>query len=231
MKRNLKRLKWALGLGLVGLGCIAAVTKYVSAHEDYEQFLANLNDLEGVKIGDSQDELLYSLGKPYLVRNADYDPKKPDAEDSKIHLPGVDIPVGKSVNDYSIWEWNGNGATVTARFDPKTKKVNRLNCTAGVDAEATQLVCTTVSLVSLGRDNNLMGPFYRRSENYIVDHLGKPDREQFSTVGEINRKILTYDELGLDFVLIGRQAVNIYKYESNPTFMWWMLHGPKLPVL
>ncbi|QDK32662.1 hypothetical protein [Sphingomonas sp. IC081] len=158
-----KFLKWGVGLVVIGFVGLAGVGKAVALHEDYQLFRTNLDELQGVKIGETQEEILYELGNPFMVQKADVDAEKPDAAGFRIVEPDGSLRDGKNFRDYPIWEWSAQDGTVSvaAKFDPETKKVIRVNCRAGTDASATQLVCITVSMVGLGTDNNRINPFYR----------------------------------------------------------------------
>lgn len=227
MKRLLKWIFLLAATGAFAIAMIVGVVKYNSLTEDYNKFRERLDQLANVKLGETQQELLYAYGKPYMVRMAEYDATRPNDEKSAMHFTDIDLPKDTKVEDYAIWQWSWNGLDLTAKFDPKSKKVIQLSCIARMDDKSDGLVCLTVGGVGLGRDKSTSGyAFYRRTEDHIVGVLGKPDSEEFSTVGETHRKIINYNELGLQFVLIGREAVNIYKYESNPSFFWWLQHGP-----
>lgn len=228
MKRLFKWVLWLAASIVIAISATAAVLKYRSLSEDYSQFRERLDQLADVKIGETQQELLYAYGNPYMVQNAEYDPNNPSDEKSKIYFPKIDLPKNTKVEDYVIWQWNWKGSRLTAKFDPSTKKVDRLNCLAGIDAEADGLVCLTVGGIGLGSDKSSIGyAFYRRTEDHIISVLGKPDSEEYSKVGDVNRKIISYKELGLTFVMIGKEAINIYKYPTSPSFWWWVQHGPE----
>jgi outer membrane protein assembly factor BamE (lipoprotein component of BamABCDE complex) len=88
---KMKRVfKWGLGIvalcalaiaGLIGISQVSRLDK------EYSEFRETLDSLAGVKIGESQDEILYSLGIPENVRMADFNPKDPDNPDGKAEFP------------------------------------------------------------------------------------------------------------------------------------------------
>ncbi|MNJ73651.1 hypothetical protein D3C77_704740 [compost metagenome] len=77
-----------------------------------------------------------------------------------------------------------------------------------------------------GKDYISLSGRYYGSEQYIIESLGKPDKESYDKVQELSRKIFVYDALGLQLVMAGRQLLAIHKYETNPDFLWWLKHGP-----
>ena len=198
---------------------VLAVSAYLIANlnREYGQFKETMSGMKGVKFGQSQQELLYAIGPPTYVRKD---------EDGKLLNPSFDFPPGAKVEDFPIWELFAKGYLLSVEFDPERKTVTRISCvTTDDNIEFSQ--CSTVGRVQTGKNAQSLYGYYYGSENYIVEALGKPDKETYDKVNDLNRKILVYNTLGLQLVMAGRNLLSIHKYESYPSFLWWLQYGPK----
>lgn len=221
----MKRKFFLLASALAALGVLAiGVTYSLSLIDKYEGFKDSMSGMSGVKFGDSQDEILYSLGSPKFVQEAEFDGEG-DSDRSRLRTPEFDFPPGAKVEDYPIWIWLSDGKTLTVEFDMERKEVISIGCSTN-DENVRFSVCRTVGGVMTGKDFVSLSGRYYGSEKYIIESLGKPDREAYSKVGDLSRKIIVYDALGLQLVLVGRQLLSIHKYESHPDFIWWLQYGP-----
>lgn len=208
-------LKWALvlaGVLIAGVMATAAVAKYNSLQEEYGWFVKSLNQIQGIKLGDSQQELLYAYGTPSMASWPDNYPGAPKDARSKYFTPGL----GQKPEDFPEWGWFRDNSTVTAQFDNSSKTVAQITC---IYMHTGNNVCNT-----LGAD---LGTTKYRTESYIKCRLGKPDREEYDNVNvsgdDIKRKTLFYDKLGLAYVLMGREAISVTKFKADtPGFMWWL---------
>lgn len=188
----------------------------------YEKFKESMAGMSGVKFGESQGELLYSLGAPRFVQKAE---DNGDNEGGRLLNPEIGLPPGTKIEDYPIWIWLSEGKTLTVEFDMEQKTVTYIGCSTN-DELAKFSICATVGGVMTGKDYVSLSGRYYGSEQYIIESLGKPDRESYSKVQDLSRKIFVYDALGLQLIMVGRQLLSIHKYESNPDFLWWLQHGP-----
>lgn len=198
---------------IAGIMATAAIAKYNSLNEQYGWFVKSLNQIEGIKLGDSQQELIYAYGTPDMAVWPDNYPGRPKDADSKFYMPGLD----RKPEDFPEWTWTREKVTVTVQFDSATKTVFEIRCiyTANDKNDA----CHTAGA-------NLALPRYH-TESYIKCRLGKPDREEYDNVNvggkDIKRKTIFYDTLGLLYVLMGREAVSVTKWNTKtPGFMWWL---------
>jgi len=213
MKRVFKWALVAFGVLIAGAIATAAVAKYNSLQEEYGWFVKGLNQLQGVKLGDSQQELQYAYGTPNMASWPVNYPGAPKDAESKFYMPGLD----EKPEDFPEWSWTMDNVTVTAQFDSVTKTASEIRCIyTGNDKH---VACNTVG-------TNLAIPDYR-TESYIKCRLGKPDREEYDNVNvggnDIKRKTLFYDKLGLLYVLMGREAVSVTKWKTEtPGFLWWL---------
>ncbi|MFX4088002.1 hypothetical protein ACKU27_23205 [Sphingobium yanoikuyae] len=222
-------LKWTLVVLFLGVAAVTGVVSVIKhnqhvdeLNDEYNRFISDLNQLQGVKIGDSQKELLYANGNPNIAHFPDGHPDRPKDDSLSLYMGGT----GKKMEDFPAWVWFlQGGGQYTANFDLKTGKVVGINCIY-IDTKH-PYTCLTVKNINLGELNH-------RSESYIKCALGNPDREEYDTVsgndGDVNRKILAYDTLGLQFVMISREAVNITKWATEaPSFSWWLERIPNKP--
>ncbi len=224
MKRKL--LQIAGGVAVLGVLAVSA-NFFVNLNREYGQFNEAMSGMKGVKFGESQQELLYAFGPPRYVQKVEHNGKSSTDDDSRLRSPDFDLPPGAKIEDFPIWLWFARGYLLTIEFDLERKTVTRISClTMDEDVQSSQ--CQTVGRVQTGKDYQSLSGHYFGSEDYIRKTLGKPDRESFSKVNDLNRKILDYDALGLQLVMTGRQLLSVHKYESYPSFFWWLEHGPSM---
>lgn len=203
---------------------VAGIASLMNLNGKYERFKSSMAGMSGVKFGESQDEVLYSLGVPRFVQKKVND-EKGGSGGGNLYNSKVGLPPGTKIDDYPIWIWVADGKTLTVEFGINEKLVTHIGCSTN-DERVKFSSCVTVGGVMTGKDYiSLSGRRYG-SEQYIVESLGKPDKEGYDKVGDLNRKIFVYDALGLQLVMAGRQLLAIHKYEANPDFLWWLKYGP-----
>lgn len=210
-------LKWSAGIAALSVAAVMGAGSISPQYEHYGWFRDGLNEMDGVSIGDTREELIYSLGKPTWTHPL------ANSQDITFTDSVNDPSAAEKVNTDGALIWYVNGYMLTAEIDPDTKKVSRIQCSSGAVREASTQ-CRTIS----GITSN--GERYNGTEDYIVDRLGAPDRADYDNVQGLNRKIIIYNKLGLTFVLAGDQILSITQAGTNQSFFWWMLHGPKLAI-
>lgn len=122
MKRVFKWALVAFGVLIAGAMATAAVAKYNSLQEEYGWFVKGLNQLQGVKLGDSQQELQYAYGTPNMASWPVNYPGAPKDAESKFYMPGLD----EKPEDFPEWSWTRDNVTVTAQFDSVTKTASEI---------------------------------------------------------------------------------------------------------
>lgn len=208
MKTSAKKF-WAVFAVLGGL-LIAFLLFQASLR--YSEFSDKLNTISQLKIGMPADEVLYIKGNPKLV--GINPPSASPGEDNKLYHPGIDLPQGKSIGDYSYWVWSDNSINLYVTFSKEERKVINVNCdTTGESANLT--LCTTI--------NNLSAQRYT-VENTLKSTLGEPDNVTFYNDGEARIKIVEYHDYGLIFILQRGLVASIIKNSHTPSFFWWLTH-------
>lgn len=196
------------------LGIVAAIVvfvlgangaKYVSDISlAYSAFKESMSGLHGVKLGDSQEELLYAMGEP------DYVQRDINSPERSVTAGFQD---GTKISDYRIWKWTRTAPILSAEFDPTSKSVVIIGCYENPFKPG----CRTVG----GITSFSSGAY----EDYIVGRLGAPDRTDYAPVSGTAVKYLHYDTLGLQLAMKERRLVAVWKSKAEPDFFWWFKHS------
>ncbi|AMM13088.1 hypothetical protein AX768_02130 [Burkholderia sp. PAMC 28687] len=199
-------LRTAAALFVLALG-IAAISFTVATSRDFDRFKEVASGLHGMKPGQSQDEILYVMGKPDFVRK--------DIESQKLSTS--ELPIGTNINDYLVWEWlpkAGHPNNLSVEYDASSRSVVMVSCIENQYMPACQTIAG-ISSLSIGG-----------SEDYIEQRLGAPDSAKLThhEDGE-ETKLLSYDALGLYFTMKARHIAVISKAEADPDFVWWFRHS------
>jgi hypothetical protein len=93
---------------------------------DYRDFRRDLTTYQGVKLGDSMDEIKYALGHPPFVLSpetydADFDGYLQYAYQTDGKDPKNAMPDGKNIEDFLYWAYEEADRRIDLAFDPNTK--------------------------------------------------------------------------------------------------------------
>jgi hypothetical protein len=137
----------------------------------------------GVAIGESMEEVRYSLGTPAEVLQS-------EKESARWKIPGRDllstpiVPDGAHLKDYLTWTYRSFvDGWVEVEFFPESRKVIRVFCKAE----------GCPSLLGMRLDTN---------EDEVLSHLGAPSRVELS--GPV--KVLHYSKYHTAFFLLKRRV-------------------------
>jgi hypothetical protein len=215
MKRILKRLAMLIGGGLL---IVAALTFTITTSKRYAHFKEEMSGLGGVKLDDQQQEVLYAQGRPTFLQKSADDP---------LVSAGFDLPSGAKIEDYPVWQWLSDKASLTVEFDQKGRRVKSISCFT-FDPNLIYGPCTAIGNITTGRDQDSSSGHYHGSEGYIVATLGEPSDVLYDRVGDLDRKTLIYEGLGLIFTMAGRQLLSIHMQRTDHDFFRWFLYGPSI---
>jgi len=207
-------LKWSAGILVVSVIALAGAGGLASQYQQYNNIKNGLNEMNGVTIGETREELLYSLGQPTWTQT------KWNSSDVVLPDSTTDPNAAETVNTSNILTWYDKGFMLSVEIDPETQKVSRMQCSGSFTGESSVRCMTILQISSNGE------PYYG-SEDYIVQKLGVPDETVYDKVKDVNRKIIRYHSLGITFVLAGEQVWSITQWGMRQSFFSWMLHGPK----
>jgi hypothetical protein len=140
------------------------------------------NELAGVSIGDSRQQVLYKLGQPDQVGSEEGE------------LPVLDIPAGRTIDNYVKWVWHKPSPRETTFAD---QGVSEIQCWDNPNAPQ---YCWTVRDISLASE-----------ETDLVRELGEPTQVSYQNSPSSTRKILDYDDFGLTFALAQGRITAIHK--------------------
>lgn len=207
MKKTKKILLWTVAAPMILATGFVAINFSNETAKNYEIFKKSVSELHGLRPKESQEEVLYSMGKPDYVYK----------DDNSRRYGVSELPIGTNINDYLIWEWlpkSGHPNNLNVEFDPSSKLVLMVSCFENPYMPA----CHTIAGIS----SLLIGG----SEDYIVDRLGPADDVSYSNEGGTELKFLFYKSLGLHFTMKEGHIVVIRKGEADPDFFWWFRHSP-----
>lgn len=209
-----KPLFVALAVALI----FAIFAIYLQEREDYLSFKAELGRLTGIELGETRSEILYQFQQPDTVTEADS-----DSNEGHNHpiVVAEGIPEGMSLNDYPEWLWQNEQIAWSVTFDDYGR-VASIWCSAYDTPIAHN--CNTVENIGT-HSAQALSQTVSSHESTMVDYLGRPDRVNYDSYNELNRKIAYYDDYGLQFIMVGGRIVGIVKTKDELTFLGWLKRG------
>jgi hypothetical protein len=208
--------------GLVWFASFIVVVSFAlwvnAQYNNYQSFERELVEFRNVRIGTSQPDVSYTLGRPSWVI-ADIPAKKSGPWDNYPRVyevastsgPNI-MPKGKTIEDFNEWLWVSGDEDVGVAFDPKTGLVNSFSCSVG-DESTSLSNCSGIGSITAGD-----------SEDAVLRALGTPDRVEFSK--DSLTKTLVYTDIGLEVNLSQREVYRWVKTSPKDLGVWWWLtHG------
>jgi hypothetical protein len=168
--------------------------------------LARQTEYAGLRLGISQDEVIYIKGVPQTV-NGELETEGP-LKGSRPTIEKDKLEKGKQVRDYDDWAYNGDYSRINVTFNMKKTAVTAIQC---------------YSSDKLSRCPPILGIRDGDSEKTVIDRLGVPAIsriERLSIPGvEGATKYISYPNLGINFHLEKEQVyymgINDSKYERG----------------
>lgn len=164
---------------------------------------------EGISLGMSMDEVMYTLGYPSVVLYEDTDQiKLANGQTIKgsmlIHVtPSYMSKNNKSASDYFYWQYDVGGNTKSKRvdieFNEETKLVQSIGCYVNDSDWVSANTCLINGIQSLD------------SEEHIINRLGKPSHEKIEGV----TKNLVYSNFNMSIYLARKTAYYIKVEKKN----------------
>lgn len=203
-RRIRKVLLWIVGI-LVALYVVAYIMGKIA---DYQQFKEDLTTYYGVKIGAPMAEVRYALNYPTGVEAETHDKTFPGniVYDVEATEGPTQMPANTQVEDYFIWEYTMDDHRTDVTFHQKSKRVTEVSCYT--DAEKGGQYCESLFGISAGTE-----------ESYMVERLGKPDRQKYDGP----TKTVEYAALGLELVLLERKVYLLKKTGAGSVGLGWFL--------
>lgn len=217
------KLRLAAVLAVLCLLILAGWVFYL--HGEYREFRTKVETLSDVRLGESREEILYRFGEPESVEN----PVTSDFA-SRVNATPIwvrdGLPAGRTIQDYGSWNW-----TVTVDealhlrqvwFDQTNDSVDAIWCSTSGEVQYAHH-CITAGGIGTETDNTYDSwPYF---ESDVIDQFGEPSRIDYQEVQRVQKKILSYETWGLEFILIGGEVVGISKSIASFNFFTWLSNG------
>ncbi|TRC72038.1 hypothetical protein FJV83_31430 [Mesorhizobium sp. WSM4307] len=184
---------------------------------EYRDFVRDLNAYQGVKLGDSMDEIKYALGYPPFVlappEAGTSDKPEPDFHFLLMYQtdgndPKNAMPNGKKVEDFSDWQYVERDHRIDLSFDPTSKRISGIGCYS--DSSVNGQRCPSL----FGIDSNTY-------EDEVLAKLGMPNAEKLSGAS----KSFRYDAIGLEVTLSKRRVYMLNKTNPAGSSIGWFFTG------
>lgn len=147
----------------------------------------------GVRLGMSRDEVRYVKGVPTLAVIQDKEGPSPSYN---VFKPS-ELPKGKTINDYPLWEYEGHEHFILVIFGDGNNTVRSVACFSSDKSSR----CPEIGGVSDGT-----------TEAELLHKFGMPSSSQIKDA----RKSVRYEDIGVEFTL---EKQKVYRLIIGPTPM------------
>ena len=175
----------------------------ISLFYSYQYFInrpVKVTNYESLSLDMTMDEVMYNMGYPKNVLYEDLSNNHPEIKDTiLITANQKQISENKnSVRGFFYWDYDFENKRIDIEFDKNNSKIKSIGCYVNPEKFVNVKTCFVNGIQSLDK------------EEFIINHLGKPDKEVIDGV----TKTIVYSNYNMKINLVKRTAYYI-KIEVN----------------